>query len=67
MICLRTAAAAGFFTLKTVIEPGGAASLAAVLSKKDLFKGKTVAIIASGGNVDPTVFTQALNDHPGLP
>lgn len=61
------AVAAGFSTLKTVIEPGGAASLAAVLRKDSLFKGKSVAIVASGGNVDPAVFTQALSDNPGLP
>lgn len=36
------AVATSFYTLKTVIEPGGAASLAAVLSKKANFAGKTV-------------------------
>jgi threonine dehydratase len=34
--------------------------LAAVLSGKLAIAGKTVAVIASGGNVDPAVFTAAL-------
>lgn len=58
------AVATSFYTLKTVIEPGGAASLAAVLSKKANFAGKTVAIVASGGNVDPAVYTRALVENP---
>lgn len=58
------AVATSFYTLKTVIEPGGAASLAAILSKKADFAGKTVAIVASGGNVDPAVYTRALTENP---
>lgn len=53
-----------YYTLKTVVEPGGAASLAAVLSKKSIFAGKTVAIVASGGNVDPAVYIRALTENP---
>jgi threonine dehydratase len=51
---------AAFKFLKLVIEPGGAASLAAILAKKIDVVGKTVVILASGGNVDPAVFTRAL-------
>jgi threonine dehydratase len=54
------AMAAAFRQLKVVIEPGGAAALAAVLSRKADFTGKNVAVIASGGNVDPDVFMRAL-------
>lgn len=61
------AVSAAFYTLKTVIEPGGAASLAAVLSKKTIFAGKTVAIVASGGNVDPAVYIRALTENPLRP
>jgi threonine dehydratase len=61
------AVSAAFYTLKTVIEPGGAASLAAVLSKKSLFSGRTVAIVASGGNVDPAVYIRALTENPLRP
>lgn len=45
-----------FRWLKLVIEPGGAVSLAALLSGKIDAKGKTTAIILSGGNVDPDQF-----------
>ncbi len=38
--------------LKTVVEPSCAVPLAAVLKHKELFEGKKVGIILSGGNVD---------------
>jgi threonine dehydratase len=37
---------------KTVVEGAGAAGLAAMLSQKDRFKGKKVATILCGGNID---------------
>jgi threonine dehydratase len=43
-----------------VIEPGGAAALAAVLAGRLDAKGQTVAVIASGGNVDRETFIKAL-------
>lgn len=49
-----------FRLLKLVVEPGGVASLAAVLEKKADFSGKNVALICSGGNVDPAVYVRAL-------
>ncbi|SED30788.1 threonine ammonia-lyase [Streptomyces melanosporofaciens] len=48
--------------LKIVVEPGGAASLAALLSGKVDVRGRTVALVASGGNVDPAVYRRALAD-----
>ena len=57
---VRHAMATAFSAYKLVLEPGGAAALAAVLSRKLAVAGKTVAVIASGGNVDPAVFTAAL-------
>lgn len=54
------AVAAFFTTTRLVVEPGGAASLAHVLSNPAEYAGKTVVLIASGGNVDPEVFAQAL-------
>ena len=45
---------------KLVAEPGGATALAAVLAGRYDCKGKTVAVIVSGGNVDPEVFGSAL-------
>jgi threonine dehydratase len=58
---VRNAMAIAFSAYKLVLEPGGAAALAAVLSGKLAVTGKTVAIIASGGNVDPTLFATALS------
>lgn len=49
-----------FRTLKLVVEPGGAAALAAVLAKKVDVAGKTVVVVCSGGNVDPAMFQRAL-------
>ncbi|WP_413099623.1 threonine/serine dehydratase [Streptomyces sp. Inha503] len=48
--------------LKLVVEPGAAASLAALLSGKADVRGKVVALVASGGNVDPAVYRKALAD-----
>jgi len=38
--------------LKITAEPSSAVALAALLREKDLFQGKRVGIIISGGNVD---------------
>jgi len=54
------AMAAAFHHLKLVIEPGGAIALAAVLSGALESKGKTIVVVASGGNVDPEIFQRAL-------
>jgi threonine dehydratase len=42
------------------LEPGGAVSLASALFRKDQIEGDDVIVVASGGNVDPGVFTRAL-------
>ncbi|HVZ00158.1 MAG TPA: threonine/serine dehydratase [Dongiaceae bacterium] len=47
--------------LKLVIEPGGAAALASVLVRRDELRGKTVAVVASGGNADPETLQRALS------
>jgi len=54
------AMAHAFAQLKLVAEPGGAAALAALLSGKLDARGKTVAVILSGGNVDAATFKRAL-------
>ncbi len=46
--------------LKLVIEPGGAAALASVLMRREEMRGKTVAVVASGGNADPETLQRAL-------
>ena len=54
------AVALAFLRLKIVLEPGGAVSLASALFRKDQIEGDTVIVVASGGNVDPQIFEQAL-------
>lgn len=49
-----------FEQLKLVLEPSGAIGLAAALEGGVDIKGKTVAIVASGGNVDAALFAEAL-------
>lgn len=53
------AMAAAFLRLKLVVEPGGAAALAAALSARDDL-GDTVVAVLTGGNVDPAIFARAL-------
>jgi len=48
-----------FEELRLVLEPGGAAALAAVLAGKAPTDGRT-AVVLSGGNVDPTQFAALL-------
>lgn len=38
--------------MKIIIEPSSAVPLAAIIENKELFKGKKVGLIVSGGNVD---------------
>ncbi len=52
------ALALAFTHLRIVLEPGGAAALAAALFAPDL--PDTVIAIATGGNVDPTLFASVL-------
>ena len=46
---------------KIVVEPGGAAALAAVTSGAVDVKDKTTVVVVSGGNVDEAMFARALN------
>lgn len=41
--------------MKIVIEPSSAVPLAVILQNKEIFKGKNVGIIISGGNIDPDI------------
>ncbi len=49
-----------FTHLKLVVEPGGAVALAAALTGKLDIRGRTVAVVLSGGNVDPDLFARVL-------
>ncbi|MFP4517876.1 MAG: threonine/serine dehydratase [Oceanicaulis sp.] len=51
-----------FETLKLVVEPGGAAALAALLNRRvEIPQGGTVVVVLTGGNVDPAVFARAIS------
>ena len=53
---VAAAVAFAFSELKLVVEPGGAAALAALLSGKIDVRGKLAVAVLSGGNVDPALF-----------
>jgi threonine dehydratase len=63
----RAAMAASFRTYKLVVEPSGAVALAAALAGRFDARGRTVAAICSGGNVDPGAYVQALSDYRSEP
>jgi len=50
-----------FNELKLVVEPGGAVALAALLAGAVDVRGKTVAVVLSGGNVDAKLFAEILS------
>jgi threonine dehydratase len=53
---VKDAVSFAYRELKLVVEPGGAVALAAILSGAIPVKGRTIAIVLSGGNIDPYVF-----------
>jgi threonine dehydratase len=59
---VRAAMAYAFRALKLVVEPGGAVALAAVLAGKLDLRGRTTAIVCSGGNVDAAAFCAAITE-----
>jgi threonine dehydratase len=54
------AVAFAFHELKLVVEPGGAVALTAILSGRYALSGKPVAVVLSGGNVDPDMLATIL-------
>jgi len=60
---VRTAMRYAYSVLKLVVEPGGAVALAALLAGKvQNIAGQTVALILSGGNVDPAQYADVITD-----
>ena len=55
---VRTAMRFAFTRLKLVVEPGGAAALAAILARKIDTAGKTTVAVLSGGNVDYALYAE---------
>jgi threonine dehydratase len=54
---VKAAMRVAFKELKLVLEPGGAAALAAVLSGRVVTENRVTAVVLSGGNVDVDVFS----------
>ena len=61
---VRHAVSFAFRYMKLVVEPGGAVALAALLSKKLNLEGQDLALILSGGNIDPLVLDNCLSEYP---
>lgn len=61
---VREAVRFAFQELKLVVEPGGAVSLAAILTGKVPTAGRVVAALLTGGNVDPDVFADIIRASP---
>ena len=59
---VRRAMRIAFERMKLVLEPSGAASLAALLGSKVDVQGKTVLVMATGGNVSLADFITHMND-----
>ena len=60
---VRAAMRYAALVLKLVIEPGGAVALTALLSGKLEAAGKTIAVVISGGNVDPALLSEILKEN----
>jgi len=45
---------------KTVVEGAGAASLAAIIANPDVFRGKKVGVVLSGGNIDMRLLSNVI-------
>ncbi len=57
---VRHAVAYAWRDMKLALEPGGAVALAAILSGAFDARGRTVAMVLSGGNVDPHLFADII-------
>jgi threonine dehydratase len=57
---IERAIAALFSDTHNAVEGAGAAGLAAVMKERDRLRGRTVAIVLTGANIDPEPFAQAI-------
>lgn len=57
---VRAAMRTAFGVLRLVVEPGGAAALAAVLAGRVEVAGRVTAVVLSGGNVDPDLYARVI-------
>jgi threonine dehydratase len=49
---------------RNLVEPAGAAALAAVQQSPHRFAGRKTAIVCSGGNISPAQLTQLWSQEP---
>jgi threonine dehydratase len=59
---VRAAIAFAARELKLVVEPGGAVALAALLSGRVESRGRTIAVVLSGANIDPGLLASVLDN-----
>ena len=52
-----------FLYVNLKVEPTGALALGALLAQPELFYGKRVCCVVSGGNVDPAVYARAILEN----
>ena len=57
---IRAAMTTAFEDFRLVTEPGGVASLAALLANANDFSGMNTGVIITGGNVDPSLFSAVI-------
>jgi threonine dehydratase len=57
---VKSAMRALFSDTHNVAEGAGAAALAALLQDKESIRGRTVAIVLTGGNVDSGVYSKVI-------
>lgn len=62
---LREATVTMIHKTRTLVEPAGAAPLAALLRYPERFAGRRVAIMCSGGNLSPAQLRDLLDQAPG--
>ena len=60
------AVAFAYHELKLVVEPGGAVALAAILSGRYPLSGRPVAVVLSGGNMDPEMLGEILTRESAI-
>jgi len=61
---VESAMRALFADTHNTAEGGGAAALAALIQEKEKMRGRKVAVVISGGNVDSSVFAAVLKGSP---
>jgi threonine dehydratase len=60
---VESAMRALFADTHNVAEGGGAAALAALIQERSAMRGRKVAVVVSGGNVDTDVYSRVLTSH----